>query len=128
MHIPFDKFNEEKAEELVKVLVEREAVVFLCMWSKQPGPSCASDYARVRVKFIENNEVEKQRVLVLSGGMNAVMKEWCSSETAGAWIEGYDESMWKKDTNIGLIHVHDFDECCYEGVVFFWNSWSMDRG
>merc|ERR1719233_1065583 len=104
MHIPFDKFTEEKAEELVKFLAEKEAVVFLCMWSKQPGPSCASDYARMRVKHIENNAVEKQRVLVLSGGMNAVMKEWLCSGTAGALIEAYEESKWKKDKNIGLIH------------------------
>merc|ERR550534_1531239 len=110
MHIPFDKFTEEKATELVELLMEKQYVVFLCMYSKQPGPSCASDYARMRVKYHEKEVLDQQRVLVLSGGMNGVMKEWLCSEKPEGLIEEYDERMWKMQTDIGLIHIHDLNE------------------
>merc|ERR1719474_683140 len=73
MHIPFDKFTEEKAEELVKLLIEKESVVFLCMYSKQPGPSCASDYARMRVKYVEDNAVQKQQTVKCSNTRDSVI-------------------------------------------------------
>merc|ERR1719193_1728682 len=34
MHVPFDSFTEEKTEKLVKLLVEKRDIVFLCMHSK----------------------------------------------------------------------------------------------
>merc|ERR1719285_1244756 len=55
IHIPFDKFTEEKAEELVKRLADKQDIVFLSIYSKQKASSCASQYAWMRVKHIENN-------------------------------------------------------------------------
>jgi len=104
MHIPFDKFTDEKAMELVKLLIEKKDIVFLCMHSKQPASLCASQYARMRAKYMETNRTPKQRVLILFEGMSRIMTAWFCSGTAGAIIEGYDKSMWKIQTNIGLIH------------------------
>merc|ERR1719494_793953 len=55
MNIPYDKFTEEKAEELVEVLQDKKDIVFLCMYSKQPAPSCAIRYARMRAKYIKKH-------------------------------------------------------------------------
>merc|ERR1719193_466242 len=73
MNVPFDKFTEEKAEELVILLVEKRYIVFLCMHSKQPALFCASLYARIRAKYLETNRASEQRVLILLGGMSRIM-------------------------------------------------------
>merc|ERR1719285_52879 len=105
MHIPFDKFTDEKAEELVELLVGKKDIIFLCMHCKEPALSCAAKYARMRAKYIEKNRTTKQRILILLGGMSRIMTAWFCSGTAGGIIEGYDKSMWKIQTNVGLIHV-----------------------
>ena len=106
MHIPYDKFTEQKAEELVKLLVGKKDIVFLCMYSKTLAPECASKYARTRLKYIEDQFVENQNVLVLLGGMSIIMTVWFCAGTAGGLIVGYDENMWKIETSIGLIHIY----------------------
>merc|ERR1719221_1878747 len=93
MHIPIDSFTEEKAEELVKLLLEKRDIVFLCMHSKQQAPLCASRYARMRAKYLETNRASKQRVLILMGGMSRIMTAWVCSGTAGGIIEGYDKNI-----------------------------------
>merc|ERR1719494_704165 len=106
MHVPFDSFTEEKVEELVKLLIEKRHIVFLCMHSKQPASSCALRYARMRAKYLETNRASKQRVLILLGGMSRILTALFCAGTAGGIIEGYDKNMWKIERSSGLVHIH----------------------
>jgi Cdc25 family phosphatase len=54
--------------ELVRLLRDKEQVIFHCALSQQRGPSAALRYARERERILGEEESRKQTVSVLEGG------------------------------------------------------------
>ncbi|KAJ5938649.1 hypothetical protein N7466_001783 [Penicillium verhagenii] len=84
---------DHRMPELVRTQRFTKKVVFHCALSQQRGPSAALRYARERELILgpEEDQTEKQEILVLEGGFVEWQEKYGNDETL---TEGYVADIW----------------------------------
>ena len=94
MHYPSSTL-EAHLPELVRLLADKDVVVFHCMLSQQRGPGAALRYARLRESMVGGRDkTPTQQVMVLERGFEGWQQEYGRDETL---TEGWRKEIWEDD-------------------------------
>jgi Cdc25 family phosphatase len=80
-----------RTPELIRLLADKEKVVFHCALSQQRGPSAALRYVRERQRRLPEAERQPQEVYVLEGGFSMWQAKFGADERL---TEGWVRDLW----------------------------------